>query len=168
MTLRTIVRVLPILAFGAGLGACQTLAAPKAEPDKAAAAAAYMAKNAKTKGVVTLPPLQYQVLKSGPADGPHPKRSDEITVHYEGKLLNGEVFDSSFAKGEPVTFPLGRLIPGWVVGIQLMRPGDEWVFYVPPQMAYGFKDTGPIPAGSVLVFRVQLIDIKPPKDAPAG
>jgi peptidylprolyl isomerase/FKBP-type peptidyl-prolyl cis-trans isomerase FklB len=55
-----------------------------------------------------------------------------------------------------------------VVGIQLMRPGDEWVFYVPPQMAYGFKDTGPIPAGSVLVFRVQLIDIKPPKDAPAG
>jgi peptidylprolyl isomerase/FKBP-type peptidyl-prolyl cis-trans isomerase FklB len=128
---------------------------------------AFLAANAQAPGIVTVPALQYKIVRSGPADGVHPRRSDDITVRYEGRLLSGVVFDSSAKRGEPVTFPLGRLIPGWVIALQLMRPGDEWILYVPPQLAYGFTDRGVIPAGSVLVFDVTLISVTPlPPDPP--
>ena len=79
------------------------------------------------------------------------------------------MFDSSFKRGEPNTFPLRPLIPGWTIALQQMRPGDEWIIYVPPEMAYGAEDKGPIPANSVLIFRIQLISAQPhAKDAPAG
>ncbi len=129
--------------------------------------AAYLAANAKKVGVVSLPALQYEIVKSGPAEGASPKLSDDVTVHYEGRLIDGTVFDSSFAKGEPVTFPLRPLIPGWGIALRLMRPGDEWIITVPSEMAYGAAGVGPIPGNATLIFRIQLISHKPtPKPAP--
>jgi FKBP-type peptidyl-prolyl cis-trans isomerases 1 len=121
---------------------------------------AFFAKNAGSPGVVTIPGIQYKVLKSGPADGRHPARSSTIKVRYEGKFLDGCVFDSS--KNDPegaVSFPLDRLIPGWVTVLQLMRPGDEWIVYLPPEYAYGAKGKDMIPPDAPLEFRIELLDI---------
>jgi peptidylprolyl isomerase/FKBP-type peptidyl-prolyl cis-trans isomerase FklB len=113
-------------------------------------------------GVVALGGLRYRVLKSGAATGSHPRRSDEIVVRYEGRLTNGRVFDSSASdKSGTATFPLGKLIPGWVAALQLMRPGDEWLIHIPSYLAYGEKGVGPIPANADLVFKVELVSIKP-------
>jgi peptidylprolyl isomerase/FKBP-type peptidyl-prolyl cis-trans isomerase FklB len=149
----------------AALGLALVLAACSAHKAADAAAAtkaaeAFMAANAKQPGVVTLPSgLEYKIVASGPADGAHPRASDEVKVNYEGKLTDGKVFDSSFARGEPADFPLDGLVPGWVEALQLMRPGDEWILYIPPKLGYGDEDKGPIPAGSVLIFRVQLLGV---------
>ncbi len=150
-------RVLTALVLALALTAC----APKhAQSADAGAAAAFMAANAKQPGVVTLPSgLEYKILASGPADGPHPGLSDEVKVNYEGKLVSGVVFDSSFQRGEPADFPLDGLVAGWVEALQLMRPGDEWTLWVPPSLGYGDEDKGPIPAGSVLIFRIQLLGV---------
>ena len=127
-----------------------------------AASKTFLMNNAKAAGVVTLPSgLQYKIVTSGPASGVHPGPGDEVKVNYEGKLVNGTVFDSSFARGEPLSFPLDRVIPGWTEALQLMRPGDEWILYVPPELGYGAKAAGPIPPDSVLIFRVQLLAILP-------
>ncbi|WP_269714878.1 FKBP-type peptidyl-prolyl cis-trans isomerase [Caulobacter sp. NIBR2454] len=124
-----------------------------------AAADAFMAENGKKEGVVTLPSgLQYKVVRAGPAAGAHPGLKDEVKVHYEGKLLDGTVFDSSYERGAPATFPLQGLVPAWREAIPLMRPGDEWTLYVPPSLGYGAQDKGPIPGNSVMVFRIELID----------
>jgi peptidylprolyl isomerase/FKBP-type peptidyl-prolyl cis-trans isomerase FklB len=129
-----------------------------------------MAANAKAPGVVTLPDgLEYKVITNGPAGGPTPKPQDEIKVHYEGRLIGppgkemqGQVFDSSFQRGQPADFPqLGSLVPAWVEALQKMRPGDEWLLFVPPSLGYGDQDTGPIPANSVLIFRIRLIGVQP-------
>jgi FKBP-type peptidyl-prolyl cis-trans isomerase len=121
---------------------------------------AFMAQNALADGVRTLPSgVQYKILKSGPATGQHPTPEDRVTVNYEGALLDGQIFDSSYKNGKPVTFQLKGLIPGWVDAVQMMRPGDEWILYVPPSMGYGAEQKGPIPANSVLVFRLELISI---------
>jgi len=130
--------------------------------DQSAEAAAFMAKNAREEGVITLPSgLQYKVVRSGPATGGRPKLQDEVKVNYEGKLLNGTVFDSSYARGQPAAMPLRQLIPGWVEALQLMRPGDEWILYVPPALGYGAQGAGEIPPGSALIFRIELIDFLP-------
>jgi FKBP-type peptidyl-prolyl cis-trans isomerase len=142
------------------LSGCQSTAT-RADGAQGDSPAAFFARNARERGMQSLPGVQYRIVRSGPADGAHPKRSDTVTVNYEGKLLSGVVFDSSYARGEPATFPLKPLIPGWVVALQLMRPGDEWIIYVPPEMAYGAQGTGPIPANSVLIFRVELISVAP-------
>ncbi|MBQ1543665.1 MAG: FKBP-type peptidyl-prolyl cis-trans isomerase [Clostridia bacterium] len=145
------------LALCAGLAACGS---PKQTADNLPAAGAYMAQNAKQRGVVVLPSgLQYKVERSGPAAGPHPRLSDEVKVHYEGKLVTGEVFDSSYQRGTPAAFPLEGLIPGWVEALQLMRPGDQWTLYVPPALGYGDQGGGPIPPNSVLIFKIELIDV---------
>jgi len=150
------------------LSACGS--SKKAEQAQAAADATlaagkiFLAANAKAQGVrVTASGLQYKVITSGPAEGLRPGPRDEVKVHYEGKLLSGEVFDSSFARGTPAAFPLNGLIPGWTEALQLMRPGDEWMLYVPANLAYGDEDKGggQIPANSVLVFRIQLIAVLP-------
>jgi len=113
-------------------------------------------------GVVSLAGLRYKVLKSGAATGVHPRRSDEIVVRYEGRLTSGKVFDSSTSdKSGTATFPLGKLIPGWVAALQLMRPGDEWLIHIPAYLAYGEKGVGPIPANADLIFKVELVSIKP-------
>jgi FKBP-type peptidyl-prolyl cis-trans isomerase len=136
-----------------------------AEPAKPAAKApdgrAFLQQNARAKDVVSLPGLQYKILQSGPADAPTVGGTDNITVNYELKLLDGTVIDSSFARGEANTFPLKQLIPGWEVAVRMMRPGDEWLIYVPPEMGYGANGKGPIPGNSVLVFRLQLISAEP-------
>ena len=122
----------------AGVLLALALAGPAAAQD---ANAEFFARNAQAPGVKTIPGIQYKVLKSGPETGVHPKRSSTIKVRYEGKFLDGRVFDSS--KNDPdgaVTFPLGKLIPGWVTVLPLMRPGDEWVIYIPPEYAAGVPD----------------------------
>jgi peptidylprolyl isomerase/FKBP-type peptidyl-prolyl cis-trans isomerase FklB len=126
------------------------------------AATAFLQTNAKAAGVQTLPSgVQYKVVQSGPAVGPTPGPDDEVKVNYEGKLLNGTVFDSSFARGQPADLVLGQLIPAWVEALQRMRPGDEWILYVPPAQGYGDHAAGPIPPGSLLIFRIQLLSILP-------
>jgi len=133
------------------------------------AAKTFMTNNAKAEGVKTLPSgVQYKIVTSGPAEGTSPKKSDEVKVHYEGKLLSGEIFDSSFQRGAPATFPLGGLIPAWVEALQQMKPGDEWLLYVPPEQGYGAQGAGPIPPNSVLIFRIQLIAFRERPMAPTG
>ena len=130
---------------------------------------AFMAQNALAEGVKVLPSgVQYKIVKSGPANGAHPTPTDTITVNYEGTLLNGQIFDSSFQRGKPATFELGGLVQGWIDALQEMRPGDEWIVYIPPSLGYGSEAKGPIPANSVLVFRLQLIAINAPPVPGAG
>jgi peptidylprolyl isomerase/FKBP-type peptidyl-prolyl cis-trans isomerase FklB len=153
MIRRTLLISLPAAALT--LAGCQ-----KSKAADTDANTAFLAKNAKQPGVVTLPDgLQYKIVTSGPAGGQHPKVTDEVKVNYEGKLLTGEVFDSSFARGQPAAFPLDGLIPGWVEALQLMRPGDEWTLWTPPALGYGDEAKGPIPANSVLHFRIQLLGV---------
>ncbi|RAK59639.1 FKBP-type peptidyl-prolyl cis-trans isomerase [Phenylobacterium hankyongense] len=151
-------RTLTILACALALGACH-----KTLPDQSAAAKTFLAQNATQPGVHVLPDgLQYKVVRSGPADGLRPQRMDEVKVHYEGKLINGKVFDSSYERGQPASMPLKGLIPGWQEALQLMRPGDEWVLYVPPALGYGDQGAGgEIPPGAALIFRIELIDVLP-------
>ncbi len=104
--------------------------------------------------------LSYTVNASGPATGATAGRKDLITVDYTLTLLDGTVVDSSVARGEPATFPLNQLIPAWQVLLQLMRPGDDWTFYVPPQYGYGPVARDKLPANSFLGFRVKLIATK--------
>ena len=141
----------------AGVFLALALAGPAAAQD---ANAEFFARNAQAPGVKTIPGIQYKVLKSGPETGVHPKRSSTIKVRYEGKFLDGRVFDSS--KNDPdgaVTFPLGKLIPGWVTVLPLMRPGDEWVIYIPPEYAYGPAGKEIIPPNTPLEFRIELVEV---------
>ena len=147
------------------LGAVLTLSAcgpSKKQQESLAASQTFLAKNAKQPGVVTLADgLQYKVVRSGPADGAKPNPSDEVKVHYEGKLLDGTVFDSSYDRGHPESFQLDGLVPAWKEALVMMRPGDEWTLYVPPELGYGAQDKGPIPGNSVMVFRIELIGVLP-------
>jgi FKBP-type peptidyl-prolyl cis-trans isomerase FklB len=119
---------------------------------------AYLAENAKKAGVkVTASGLQYEVITEG--TGAKPKATDTVKVHYEGKLLDGTVFDSSIKRNEPVSFPLNQVIAGWTEGVQLMSIGSKYKFTIPSALAYGEQGSGPIPPNSVLVFEVQLIEI---------
>ena len=116
--------------------------------------------NAKKEGVVTLPSgLQYKVLNSG--NGASPKATDSVECHYEGRLINGAVFDSSYQRGETATFGVNQVIAGWVEALQLMKEGDKWQLYIPYNLAYGERGAGAhIPPYSTLVFDVELIKVK--------
>jgi len=121
---------------------------------------AFLAENAKKDGVtVTASGLQYRVITEGAGDAP--KATDTVKVHYEGRLISGDIFDSSIARGEPVSFPLNGVIPGWSEGVQLMKVGSKFEFTIPSALAYGPSGTGPIPPNSVLVFDVELLEINP-------
>jgi len=121
---------------------------------------AFLAENAKKDGVtVTASGLQYRVITEGAGDAP--KATDTVKVHYEGRLISGDVFDSSIARGEPVSFPLNGVIPGWSEGVQLMKVGSKFEFTIPSALGYGPSGTGPIPPNSVLVFDVELLEINP-------
>ncbi|AAV83141.1 FKBP-type peptidyl-prolyl cis-trans isomerase [Idiomarina loihiensis] len=126
---------------------------------------AYLAENAKKEGVQTTDSgLQYEVLKEG--DGVSPSETDMVEVHYEGTLVNGEVFDSSYERGEPTSFPLNRVIPGWTEGLQLMKEGAKYRFVIPSELAYGDRELGDgqIPPNSTLIFTVELLNVQ--KDEP--
>ena len=120
----------------------------------------YLSENAKKEGVVTLPSgLQYQVLKEG--DGKSPKATDKVVCHYEGMLIDGTMFDSSVQRGEPATFPLNGVIAGWTEGLQLMKEGAKYRFFIPYQLGYGERGAGAsIPPFATLVFDVELIEVK--------
>jgi FKBP-type peptidyl-prolyl cis-trans isomerase FkpA len=123
---------------------------------------AYLEANAKKEGVtVTESGLQYSVVTK--ADGPKPTAADTVTVHYVGTLIDGTTFDSSVERGQPATFPLNQVIPGWTEGVQLMSVGEKYKFVIPAELAYGDQGAGTIPAGSTLLFDVELLDIKAPK-----
>lgn len=113
----------------------------------------------KEEGVhTTASGLQYKVIKEG--DGAQPAATDEVTVHYTGKLLDGTVFDSSVNRGEPATFPLNRVIPGWTEGVQLMKEGAKYEFMIPSDLAYGPQGIpNAIPPHSILIFEVELIKV---------
>ncbi|MDF1659354.1 MAG: FKBP-type peptidyl-prolyl cis-trans isomerase [Verrucomicrobiales bacterium] len=120
----------------------------------------FLEENEKKDGVeVTSSGLQYEVLKKG--DGAKPEATDEVTVHYHGTLIDGTVFDSSVDRGEPTSFPLNRVIPGWTEGVQLMPLGSKYRFTIPYNLAYGSRGAGAdIKPYSTLVFEVELLEIK--------
>jgi peptidylprolyl isomerase/FKBP-type peptidyl-prolyl cis-trans isomerase FklB len=131
-------------------------------PPETPAGPDFLVKNGTAKGVVTTASgLEYFIVKSGPASGPHPAAQDTATFDYEVKLLNGTTIDSSYERGEPLTGKVGDFVPGFTEALELMRPGDEWIVWVPPQLGYGAKDSGPIPGGSVLRFRLALHSVTP-------
>ncbi|MBB1277134.1 FKBP-type peptidyl-prolyl cis-trans isomerase [Pseudoalteromonas sp. SR43-3] len=140
----------------------------KVESEKSKEAGAkYLADNAKKEGVtVTESGLQYEVLSEGDGDGEKPVATDVVKVHYKGTLLDGTEFDSSYARNEPTTFPLNRVIAGWTEGLQLMSVGSKYKFTIPSELAYGDRDLGKIPANSTLVFEVELLEIQN-EEAPA-
>jgi FKBP-type peptidyl-prolyl cis-trans isomerase FklB len=133
----------------------------EAEATKAAKEAGekFLADNKTREGVkVTASGLQYVVEKEG--EGAQPTAEDEVTVHYTGRLLNGQVFDSSVQRGEPATFPLNRVIPGWTEGVQLMKEGAKYTFVIPSDLAYGPQGIpNAIPPHSTLIFEVELIKV---------
>lgn len=119
----------------------------------------FLAENAQKEGVVTLPSgLQYKVLREG--NGKKPKATDQVKCHYEGMLVDGTMFDSSFQRGEPATFPLNGVIAGWTEGLQLMQEGAKYRFFIPYQLGYGERGAGSsIPPFATLVFDVELIEV---------
>jgi len=131
------------------------------------AAEKFLAENGKKPGVVTTASgLEYQVLT--PGSGESPKATDEVTVNYRGTLLDGTEFDSSYKRGQPASFVLGRVIPGWTEGLQLMKPGAKYQLFVPPQLAYDMHARPGIPPGSLLIFEVELLSFKPGQPPVAG
>ncbi|MNQ60525.1 FKBP-type 22 kDa peptidyl-prolyl cis-trans isomerase [compost metagenome] len=134
----------------------------KMSEESAAAGKKFLEENGKKPGVTTTASgLQYEVVQK--ADGPQPKATDVVTVHYTGKLTNGTVFDSSVERGSPIDLPVSGVIPGWVEGLQLMHVGEKYKLYIPADLAYGAQSPSPaIPANSVLVFDLELLAIKDP------
>lgn len=137
----------------------------KAEAEKnIKAGEAFREKFAKESGVVTTKTgLMYKVEKEG--TGAKPAATDTVEVHYKGMLTDGTVFDSSYQRNQPATFPLNQVIPGWTEGVQLMPVGSKFEFVIPPQLAYGAQANPSIPANSTLVFEVELLSIKGDKTA---
>jgi FKBP-type peptidyl-prolyl cis-trans isomerase len=119
----------------------------------------FLLENRKKEGVIVADSgLQYKVIEMG--DGPKPAATDTVTVHYRGSLLNGKEFDSSYARGEPISFELDKVIPGWTEGVQLMPVGSKFMFYIPPDLAYGASGGGPIGPNATLIFQVELLGIE--------
>jgi FKBP-type peptidyl-prolyl cis-trans isomerase FklB len=121
---------------------------------------AFLAENRGKEGVVELPSgLQYKIERAG--SGASPGAEDVVAVHYEGRLINGDVFDSSYEKGTPVEFPVGGVIAGWTEALQLMKPGAKWQLYIPGDQAYGLRGSPPkIGPNALLVFDVELLEVK--------
>jgi FKBP-type peptidyl-prolyl cis-trans isomerase FklB len=139
----------------------------KAAPNHAAAAA-FLAENGKKKDIITTASgLQYKVITPGSGDPPKP--GDMVTVNYRGTLLNGTEFDSSAKHGGPATFPSNGVIPGWQEALALMKPGAKYQLWIPPKLAYDLNSpTAAIPPGSMLIFDVELVSIKPAGSAAPG
>ena len=125
----------------------------------------YLAENGKKEGVTTTKTgLQYKILR--PGTGPLPTAKDNVKVHYKGTLIDGKKFDSSYDRKQPATFPVGGVIPGWTEALLKMKKGAKWQLTIPSDLAYGEKGRPGIPANSVLLFDVELLDINPAVEAP--
>lgn len=137
----------------------QRAAAAEAGKVAKAAGESFLADNAKKEGVVVLPSgLQYQVLKEG--NGKKPGATDQVKCHYEGTLIDGTIFDSSYQRNEPATFGLNQVIAGWTEGVQLMSEGAKYRFFIPYNLAYGERGAGAqIPPFAALVFDVELLKV---------
>lgn len=119
----------------------------------------FLAENKTKEGVVTTESgLQYKVIREG--EGDSPSATDTVSVHYEGRLLNGTVFDSSYTRNSPSSFAANRVIAGWTEALQLMKPGAEYELYIPPALAYGEQGRPSIPSNSLLIFKVELIEVQ--------
>ncbi|MDO8272856.1 MAG: FKBP-type peptidyl-prolyl cis-trans isomerase [Gammaproteobacteria bacterium] len=121
----------------------------------------FMAENATRPGVITTSSgLQYEVISRGAnADAQSPVATSRVTVNYHGTFVDGRVFDSSVERGRPAAFPLNQVIRGWTEGLQLMKPGDKFRFFIPPELAYGEAGRGPVPANTTLIFEIELLEI---------
>ncbi len=123
----------------------------------------FLQQNKNKPGVVTLPDgLQYKVIT--PGAGASPTDKDSVTVNYVGSLTNGQVFDSSYQRGKPATFPVTEVIPGWTEALKMMKPGATWEIYVPPSLAYGDRGIGPIGPNQTLIFKINLISVNAPSN----
>jgi len=147
-----------------------------AVPRNQAAAKEFLARNGHEKGVTTTASgLQYKILLPGNTKAAAITPTDEVTVQYRGKLLDGSEFDSTYSRGAPATFPVHGVIPGWQEALVLMKPGAKWQLFVPPELAYGVSPKPGIPGGSLLIFDVELLSVKasgsaaaPPPALPAA
>ncbi|WP_104202995.1 FKBP-type peptidyl-prolyl cis-trans isomerase [Billgrantia saliphila] len=141
----------------------EALAARQAEAEELAEqnhaeGEAYLEENAQREEVTTTDSgLQYEVLESG--DGESPEPTSHVEVHYEGTLVDGTVFDSSFERGQPLSFRVDQVIEGWQEALQMMSVGDTWMLYIPPELGYGAQGQGPIGPNETLIFRVELLDV---------
>ena len=154
----SILRSLSCIALGAAftLAPLTTMADSATEKGEK-----FLAENKSKEGVkTTASGLQYKITKEG--TGKSPAATDRVLVHYEGKLLDGTVFDSSIKRGEPIAFPLNRVIPGWTEGLQLLKEGGKAILYIPSKLAYGPGGTpgGPIGPNETLIFEVELIKVQ--------
>ncbi len=142
------------------IGEYQNKAKGQAGADNKLAGAAFLAENGRKKGVTTTASgLQYEVINSG--DGPSPTISSKVKTHYHGTLINGEVFDSSVERGEPISFPVNGVIKGWTEALQLMKVGDKWRLFIPSDLAYGTRGAGgKIGPNAALIFEVELLGIE--------
>ena len=136
--------------------------AEAASHEKLEAGKVFLEQNMSKEGVVvTESGLQYEIIESGDPAGDMPAVTDTVVVHYQGTLLDGTVFDSSITRGEPATFSLQSIIPGWIEVLQLMRPGDKWTIVLAPELAYGERGAGElIGPNEVLMFDIELLEIK--------
>lgn len=136
------------------------MAIQQAKEEKAKAAGKnFLDENATKEGVTVLPSgLQYKVLQQG--DGPVAEATDRVKVHYEGRLIDGTVFDSSYKRGEPATFAPSQVIKGWTEALTMMSVGSKWQLYIPQELGYGSRQSGPIPAYSTLIFDVEVLGIE--------
>lgn len=150
------------------MAAIQTYMERQADADQLALSenltmsAEFLEQNSQNEGVVTLDSgLQYLVLESGPEGGTSPTPSDSVLAHYHGTLIDGNVFDSSVDRGEPASFGVSQVISGWTEALQLMKTGDKWRLFIPPDMAYGESSPTPaIPPNSALIFDVELLEVR--------
>ena len=148
-----------MMAFQKTVQAAQEAKAAEAATENAAAGTKFLEENKKREGVTTTESgLQYEIITKG--DGPMPKASETVSVHYHGTLLDGTVFDSSVDRGQPAQFPVNQVIKGWVEALQLMPVGSKWKLYIPSDLAYGDRGAGgAIGPGAMLTFEVELLEI---------
>lgn len=142
----------------------QQAAREKMATENAEKSRTFLAANAAKAGVKSTPSgLQYQVVRAVAADIAKPTPVDKVTVNYEGRLIDGKIFDSSYARHEPIDFTLNEVIPGWTEGLQLMKPGEEFLFFIPPDIGYGVRGAGgDIPPNAALIFKVELLKFQRP------
>lgn len=134
---------------------------PQAAADNVRKGAEFLATNATQEGVESLSSgMQYRILEPG-SGREHPGPTDRVRVHYQGSLIDGRVFDSSVQRGEPIDFGLNQVIAGWTQGLQLMVVGEKTRLFIPSSLGYGNSSAGAIPAGSLLIFDVELLAINP-------